>query len=228
MPNNNNSCEVIIGGGTTIFGFDIGIYSRIDHLRVMDCEMPYWGTHAIDIEPINGGGPIYNHIRRVHSFRGGQLNGGAMIYDNRALFSYGTTQGILVLEEIANESPAHNNPNYANAQGAYYVARLPNLLNNPYGAYHYQTNLPGQGAKSSTDDTGDLMQFLTGTGSVPYTDLGGNSLTVLNSANSKGAKMGNGSSGNRGTIRLWDATKGAYYWLYIDNGSLAISASQPS
>lgn len=179
MPGpNNNSQETLIKGNCFFAGFDTCILSRIDHLRVIDCEAAYWGSHFLDIEPISGGGPIYNYVGRVHSFDGGVLNNGSMIYDNRALFSYAVTQAILVMDDIANETPQNGNPNYTNVQGAYYVARLPNLNVSAYGSIHYETNLPGAGAKSPTDKTGSLMKWFVGTNASPYVNLSGSGLTA--------------------------------------------------
>jgi len=51
---------------------------------------------------------------------------------------------------------------------------------------------------------------------------------IANQSGTERSKLGRGTTGNRGYVKLYDATLGAYRYLYIDNGSVVISASEPS
>ncbi len=40
--------------------------------------------------------------------------------------------------------------------------------------------------------------------------------------------LGKGTAGNRAVLQMWDATLGAYRYIYIDNGAWVISATEPT
>lgn len=52
--------------------------------------------------------------------------------------------------------------------------------------------------------------------------------TLKNFAGTNRTEMSTGTAGNRGVLKMWDATLAAYRYVYIDNGALVISATEPT
>lgn len=51
---------------------------------------------------------------------------------------------------------------------------------------------------------------------------------LFNAAGTERIAMRTGTGGNRGVLRLWDVTKAAFSYAYLDNGAWVIAASEPT
>lgn len=51
---------------------------------------------------------------------------------------------------------------------------------------------------------------------------------LFNNSAAKGIGLKTGTGGNRGVLKIYDATAGAYKYAYIDNGAWVIAASEPT
>jgi hypothetical protein len=91
----------------------------------------------------------------------------------------------------------------------------------------FWTNFPSQGGALTGTPTFEFD------GNVNLGKVGSltnilNLLTIYNGSLAERVRLEVGSAGNRGAIRLWDATLAAFRYAYIDNGVWVIQAGEPT
>lgn len=84
----------------------------------------------------------------------------------------------------------------------------------------YQDNLDGFLLRDAQRSNAKSVEVLK--------DASGGRVRVNKSDGTERATLRAGSSGNRGVVKLWDATLAAFRWAHIDNGAWVISSTEPT
>ncbi len=90
----------------------------------------------------------------------------------------------------------------------------------------FWTNFPSQGGSITS------VPSMTFDGNLNMESVGfiANCLLIVvtNASGTERARLEPGSAGNRGVVKLWDATLAAFRYAYIDNGAWVIAAAEPT